>query len=361
MHQLQLCIKQKEITIPHYIGDNLWGILLKFINESFPESALFIITDANVFSLYREELLKHFSTLLNFQDILVIPAGEKSKSRTQKTRLEDELLRAHAGRDTLLIACGGGVVGDLAGFVAATLHRGVAFIQMPTSLLAQVDSSIGGKVGINHPTGKNLLGAFYQPRAVFSDITFLKTLPEEEFLNGLAEVIKYAIILDEELLQWLENDHTKILQRDEPTLTRIITRCQELKIKVVEQDEKEHRYRSILNFGHTVGHALEQLSGYHIKHGFAIATGMLVELQLSHQLLNFPLDMVYRLENLLDRYHLNRISFQQFPINQIWETLLYDKKARQYQPHCTLMEAPYQPRLFYPLKKGELEYVWNRA
>jgi len=230
-------------------------------------------------------------------------------------------------------------------------------VHLPTSLLAQVDSSIGGKTGVNHPAGKNLIGAFYQPQAIFCDVKFIDTLPDDEFISGMGEVIKYAVTLDDELWGWLEKERQAILDREPRTLQKVIERCAKLKIKIAESDEKEAGLRSILNFGHTVGHAIEQLSEYRLKHGFAVAAGMFVAAKLSERYLNYPKERAKRLENLLQSYHLNRVDFSDFKINEIWESMLSDKKTRQQIPRFSLMNASNQPELFYPIEKRELENV----
>ncbi len=357
MHTLHLRINSQPPSVPHFIGRGLWQELIHFLTQHFAASAIYVVTDAHLFRYYGSEVAECLSKHPGFKEILTVPPGEGSKSRKQKTFLEDVLLHARAGRDSVLIAFGGGVVGDLTGFVAATLYRGIPFVQVPTSLIAQADSSIGGKVGINHTSGKNLLGAFYHPRAVFTDVNLLKTLPDDEFLNGMAEVIKYAVTLDDELWKMLENNLKEILRKETMILERMITRCQEVKIRVVEQDEKETRYRSVLNFGHTVGHALEQLSNYRIKHGVAVAAGMRVAAKLSQRLLGYPAEMTERLDHLLAQCNLLQVNPIDYPFEELWNTILSDKKVRLQQPHFTLLRSPQQPCLFYPIEKGNLHDV----
>ncbi len=357
MQILPIHIRASAREIPCFVGSDLWESLTGFLREHHRTHRIYVISDELVADLYGPTLRDHLRSHPGFQEVLTFPAGEASKSRQQKDRLEDRLLSARAGRDSLLIAMGGGVTGDLVGYVAATLHRGVPLVHLPTSLLAQVDSSIGGKVGINHPAGKNLIGAFYQPRAIFCDANFLRTLPAEEFLNGMAEVIKYAAILDDELWEWLDVHSEALLNRDTALVQKVIARCAALKIAVVEADEKESGYRSILNFGHTVGHAIEQLSGYRIKHGFAIAAGMRVAARLSHRRLGYPAERLKRLDDTLAGYHLNRVNPKDFPLDDIWNCILTDKKARDQKPRFSLINAANKPELFYPIPKQELENV----
>ena len=248
---------------------------------------------------------------------------------------------------------GGGVTGDLAGYVASSLHRGIPLIHMPTSLLAFVDSSIGGKVGINHPLGKNLIGSFFQPRAIFVDVSLLETLQTVEYHNGMAEVIKYAVILDQNLWKELEDKRKEILAKDLDTIQDVITSCIKIKIQVVEVDEEESGYRSVLNFGHTIGHAIEQLAQYTIKHGFAISEGMVFAAGLSEKILNYSESNIKRLKQLLERYHLNFNNLKKYDPEIIWETICRDKKARQQTPRFTLIDANNKPSLFYPVTKED--------
>ena len=357
MQPLAMHIKLPAYEIPCYFGENLWESLLRYLQVHFPDFALFVISDSHVAELYKGVVQEKLGAHSGFRGVLTFPAGEANKSRRQKEKLEDALLAQKAGRDTVIVAMGGGVTGDLAGYVAATLLRGVPLVHLPTSLLAQVDSSIGGKTGVNHPAGKNLIGAFYQPQAIFCDVNFIDTLPDDEFSSGMGEVIKYAVTLDDELWQWLEKKRQAILDREHRTLQKVIERCARLKIGIAESDEKEAGLRSILNFGHTVGHAIEQLSKYRLKHGFAVAAGMFVAAKLSERYLNYPKERVERLENLLQSYHLNHVDFSAFTINEIWESMLSDKKTRQQIPRFSLMNASNQPELFYPIEKRELENV----
>lgn len=359
MQVLRLHIETPATDIPIYIGVHLWDDLKAFLRRHYPKHSMYVICDSNIFKLYSARINSVLETISTSKGILTFPPGERSKNRREKERLEDELLRHKAGRDSVLVAVGGGVCGDLAGFVAATFHRGIPLIQVPTSLMAQVDSSIGGKVGINHPAGKNLIGAFHQPEAIFVDLAFLQTLPREEFINGMAEVVKYAVTLDDELWDFIDNEARPILDCDLKILQTVIIRCIQLKMDVVAQDEKESGYRSVLNFGHTVGHAIEKLSGYQIKHGLAISAGMKTALRLSHRLLGFPEERVNRLQKTLRLYQLNSISPGDFSPDQIWETLLGDKKTRLRSPRFTLLNHSCQPQLFYPVQKKEFLDVFS--
>ena len=214
-------------------------------------------------------------------DLLAIPAGERSKTRRVRDGLEDALIRLGADRSTALVALGGGVVGDLTGFVAATFHRGIPHVQVPTTLVGMVDSAIGGKTAINHPQGKNLIGAFHPPAAVYIDVDYLRTLPARALRSGLAEVVKCGVIADPGLFEMLERQTARVLRSDPDLLVRIVESCVRLKARVVSQDPRETGRRIILNFGHTVGHALETLSGYRLTHGEAVAIGLVAEARLA--------------------------------------------------------------------------------
>ncbi|HSB72734.1 MAG TPA: 3-dehydroquinate synthase [Candidatus Methylomirabilis sp.] len=259
--------------------------------------------------------------------VVTVPPGEESKSLDQAAGLCRELVRARLDRGSAILALGGGVIGDLAGFVAATLFRGIGFVNLPTTLLAQVDSSVGGKTGVNLPEGKNLVGAFHQPRLVLADVLTLRTLPDREFRSGLAEVVKHAMIADGELFRRLEESADPILARDPAVLQGIVARNCAIKAKVVESDEREAGVRKILNFGHTVGHALESALGYGtITHGEAVAHGMLVAVSLSVQRGLCPESDAARLGALLRRFGLLGVAL---PSPESLETyMLSDKKAR---------------------------------
>ena len=258
-----------------------------------------IITDTNVGKRFAKAAFNSLALAGFSPSLIVVPAGETAKSLKTVQACYDLLAAHRLERKSFIVALGGGVVGDLAGFVAATYLRGIAFVQVPTTLLAQVDSSVGGKVGVNLKAGKNLVGAFYQPRLVLCDLDALGTLPEREFRAGLAEVIKYGIIYDAQLFARLERDLPKLLQREPKTLAAVIARCCEIKAEVVGQDETESGLRAILNFGHTLGHAIENISGYgKYLHGEAIAIGQVAAAKLSAQVSGLPGREVERIASL---------------------------------------------------------------
>ncbi len=355
MQTLNLRLKTPARVIPIFVGQNLWQRLQEFFAEKFPSHQIFAISDDIIIRIYSKQIENYLGKLERWGGIISFPAGEESKTRQQKAKLENRLFEKQAGRDSLIVAIGGGVTGDLAGFVAASLHRGIPLIQVPTSVLAQVDSSIGGKVGINHPSGKNLLGSFHQPEAIFSDISLLDTLPDEEYFNGLAEVIKYAVTLDNQLFDFLLTNAGKIKNRDKTALKNIITISIGLKIKVVEMDEQEQSYRTILNFGHTLGHAIEKLTKFKIKHGYAIAAGMVYAARLSHQKFGYPANKIKNLSEILDTYHLNSVNIKNFSEDELWKTTFSDKKVRQNKPHFTLLDEKENARLLVPVTFEEFQ------
>ena len=239
-----------------------------------------LVSDATVSSLYRERLLPNFNGKAVAS--IDLPEGEAHKSLATVQMVLDRLVESGAARDTTVVALGGGVVGDITGFAAACYMRGVSFIQVPTTLLAQVDSSVGGKTGVNHEKGKNLIGAFHQPQVVMIDTSTLATLPDRQLKAGLAEVIKYGAICDIEFFAWLEDNMQKLLQKDPAALAYAIQRSCEIKAEVVAEDEREAGRRAILNFGHTFGHAIEHCQGYgEWLHGEAVAAGMIMAAELS--------------------------------------------------------------------------------
>jgi 3-dehydroquinate synthase len=242
-----------------------------------------IVTNETIAPLYLEQLRTTLNQAIDSQiSDLILPDGEQFKDLKHFTIIQSALLEAHAARDTTLIALGGGVIGDITGFAAACYQRGIDFIQVPTTLLSQVDSSVGGKTAVNHPLGKNMIGAFYQPKAVFIDTETLATLPPREFAAGMAEVIKYGIIYDAELFAWLEANITALQALEPATLSHVISHCCAIKAEIVAQDEREKGLRALLNLGHTFGHAIEAEMGYgNWLHGEAVAAGTIIASQIA--------------------------------------------------------------------------------
>ena len=268
------------------------------VGEHLPRRRVALIADADVLALYRAERLGRAGWEA---EALTFPSGERSKTRETWARLTDGLLDAGYGRDSGIVALGGGVAGDLAGFVAATYLRGVPYVQVPTSLLAMLDASVGGKTGVDTPHGKNLIGAFHPPVAVVSDPRVLRTLPEREYRSGMAEAVKHGLIADAEYFGWMEREVEALRRRDPVALQHLVQRSVEIKARVVSADERETGRRAILNAGHTVAHALEQATGYRLVHGEAVALGLVAETELAGRLGLLEAGVRARTEALLTR------------------------------------------------------------
>jgi 3-dehydroquinate synthase len=286
-----------------------------------------IVTNEVVAPLYLERVERALGKAGAATTRIVIPDGEQAKDWRTLERVFDELLAARCGRDTVLVALGGGVVGDLAGFAAAIYQRGIPFIQVPTTLLAQVDSSVGGKTAINHPRGKNMVGAFHQPLAVISDTATLDSLPGRELRAGLAEVIKHGFVLDRAFTDWLDGNLDALLARERSVLAHAVRRSCELKAQVVAADERETGLRAILNFGHTFGHAFEAGAGYGAwLHGEAVAAGMVMAAELSVRVGLLPRAEAMRVRALIGRAGLP-VAGPALSIQRILELMQVDKKA----------------------------------
>ncbi|MGK7930288.1 MAG: 3-dehydroquinate synthase [Microcystaceae cyanobacterium] len=293
--------------------------------------SLLIVSNPEIFEFYGEIVTKSLTDAGFIAYHHIIPAGETYKTLDTIAKIYDTALENRLERSSTLISLGGGVIGDMTGFAAATWLRGVNFIQIPTSLLAMVDASIGGKTGVNHPQGKNLIGAFYQPKLVFIDPIVLKTLPEREFRAGMAEVIKYGIIWDKILFEELESAQAlhQLSSLDEKALSYIITRSCQAKIEVVSQDEKEAGLRAILNYGHTIGHAIESLTGYsQINHGEAVGIGMVAAGKMATLLDLWTPDAEKLQFTLIEKAGLPTVIPHQLDNDQIIHLLQTDKKVK---------------------------------
>ena len=296
-----------------------------------------VITDTNVGPLYGEPLAEALRGLGAEAECLAFAAGEGAKTRETVADLQDRLIDLGYGRDSWVVAVGGGVVGDVAGFVAATLFRGIPYVQVPTTLLAMVDSSVGGKTGVDTPAGKNLVGAFLQPRRVLVDLEVLASLPPEEIAAGMAEVIKYGVIIDADLFESLEGDLLgATLTGSEAALSGIVARCCYLKATVVAADETEAGYRQILNFGHTVGHAIEAVQAYGLRHGEAVAIGMVIEARLATRKMGAPADLADRIATLCGRAGLPTELPPGCLADDIVRAAFRDKKVRRGEIRCAL-------------------------
>lgn len=289
-----------------------------------------VVSDRNVAPLYADSAQKSLRTAGFEPALVVVPAGETAKSLRTVASCYNQLAAHRLERTSFIVALGGGVVGDLAGFVAATYLRGIPFVQVPTTLLAAVDSSVGGKVGVNLAAGKNLVGAFYQPRLVLCDLDTLNTLEMREYRAGLAEVIKYGVIYDGMLFKRLERDMPKLLAREPDALAAVIARCCQIKAAVVAKDETESGLRQILNFGHTIGHALEAVLRYgKYLHGEAVAIGMVAAAHISAAMLGLPATDVARITRLLERAGLPiNVRLTAAQTARLFDAMRLDKKVR---------------------------------
>ena len=315
-----------ERKYPIYIGESVLSNQ-KLIDEHITSSQVLIVTNENVAPLY----LKHIEESLSKvnHDVLILPDGESTKSLDSLNLIITCLMEKKYSRTCILIALGGGVIGDLTGFAAACYQRGVKFIQIPTTLLAQVDSSVGGKTAVNHPLGKNMIGAFYQPCAVLADTNVLSTLPDREFSAGLAEVIKYGLIRDKQFYEWLEENIELVISRDNEALAFAIERSCTNKAEVVAEDERESGVRATLNLGHTFGHAIETALSYKDwLHGEAVGCGMLMAADLSMRLGLLEQKQVDRIKSLLDRAKLPTKIPTGINLKHMLENMKVDKKSR---------------------------------
>ena len=309
--------------------------------QGLPQAAqAVIVSNATIAALHGDALAHTLAALYRKVTVVLLPDGEQHKNWTSLNLIFDHLLAHACDRRTVLFALGGGVVGDMTGFAAASYMRGVPFVQVPTTLLAQVDSSVGGKTAINHPLGKNMIGAFYQPARVICDLATLATLPERELRAGLAEVIKYGPIADDDFLAWLEQNLDALLARDRAALAHAVRRSCEIKAAVVGQDERESGLRAILNFGHTFGHAIESGMGYgQWLHGEAVACGMVLASALSAELGLVPVAYAERLRALIERAGLP-VQAPAMPLARWFELMRVDKKALDGEIRFVVIESP---------------------
>jgi 3-dehydroquinate synthase len=310
------------------VGSGNLGQLGKFVLERGDVTHAVVIVDENVAKTHAVIAAESLHDNGIRIDLVRVPAGEGSKSVTMADTLWNALATTKADRKTLVVAVGGGVIGDLAGFIAATYARGLRFVQVPTTLLAQVDSSVGGKVGVNLPTAKNLVGAFWQPLGVLIDTAVLRTLPDREYLSGLAEVVKYGVILDADFFAFLEGRVSELLARDPATLAKVIAHSCRLKAQVVEADEREETgQRAVLNYGHTFAHALEAVTAYGLLlHGEAVSIGMTCAIHLAHALGRIEDGLVARQTSLLSALHLPT-AMPPLDAEAVLSTMSRDKKV----------------------------------
>ncbi len=333
-----LSIDLGERSYPIHIGTTLLGSSLLFAPHIVGDRVL-IVSNEVVAPLYMKRLHDSLGPLAKV-DKLVLPDGEVTKSLETVNQVLTYMLETHCDRQTTVVALGGGVMGDLTGFSAACYQRGVPFIQVPTTLLSQVDSSVGGKTGVNHSLGKNMIGAFYQPQAVIIDVSTLATLDDRQLSAGIAEVIKYGIIRDLPFFEWLEANMDQIMAREDAVLATIIERSCQAKADVVAEDEKEQGVRALLNLGHTFGHAIENAKGYgEWLHGEAVALGMVMAVDLSCRLGWVAQADVDRIAHLLERANLPTKQVDGVSATQLRELMSIDKKVLNGQLRLVLLKS----------------------
>ena len=323
-------------SYPIFIGAGAMR-LKDALDQVIPARDVLIVTNTIVGPLYAAGLTAALAPRRCLE--VSLPDGETHKTLANVSRLLDVLISNRFARDSCVVALGGGIVGDMAGFAAACYQRGIAFVQVPTTLLAQVDSSVGGKTGVNHPGGKNLIGAFHQPAAVFADTDALRTLPDRELRAGLAEVIKYGLIVDREFFDWLEANATRLLARDTDALTHAIRRSCEIKAEIVARDERELGDRALLNLGHTFGHAIESATNYSTwLHGEAVGAGMLLAADMSQRLGWMSGADVERIERMLKAFGL-RTDVSELAAGTLAEKMKIDKKVAAGRIRLVLLKA----------------------
>ncbi|NRA82428.1 MAG: 3-dehydroquinate synthase [Gammaproteobacteria bacterium] len=323
----QLEVQLGDRSYPIYIGQQLFNDA-ELLTRHISSNKVMLVTNTLVETLYLKQVKNTLERAGKSVDVTVLPDGESYKTLETLNLIFDGLLQGIHGRDTCIVALGGGVVGDMAGFAASCYQRGVDFIQLPTTLLSQVDSSVGGKTAVNHPLGKNMIGAFYQPKAVYIDIDCLKTLASEQFSAGMAEVIKYGIIWDREFFDWLDSNHQTIVGLDNDAITTMIARCCEIKAEVVSSDEHERGIRALLNLGHTFGHAIESEQGYGSwLHGEAVAAGMVLAAKTSLALGLIESESLVNIQQLISRYQLPINAPSTMNYNSFIKHMVIDKKV----------------------------------
>ena len=322
---------------PIFIGSDLnpQSLLEPYIKGK----QVMVVTNTTVAPLYLEHYVTAIEALGKTVATCILPDGEKYKNIEHLNLIFDALLEAGFNRDATVLALGGGVIGDMAGFASACFQRGIYFIQVPTTLLSQVDSSVGGKTGINHPLGKNMIGAFQQPQVVLADMAQLSTLPDRELSAGLAEVIKYALLGDLDFLLWLEENMDGLVGRDSALLAEAVYRSCAHKARIVANDEKEQGERALLNLGHTFGHAIESYLGYGVwLHGEAVATGMVMAADLSQRMGWISAEDLQRTKKIIQRAHLP-VKCPAIPLDEFLAYMAHDKKVLNGQLRLVLMKS----------------------
>ncbi|AVV84853.1 3-dehydroquinate synthase [Shewanella putrefaciens] len=354
MKQIQVDLGER--SYPIYIGQNLMNDS-EALSRYLLKKRILIVTNETVAPLYLNQIQE---VMVSFGEVesVILPDGEQFKDLAHLDAIFTALLQRNYGRDSVLVALGGGVIGDMTGFAAACYQRGIDFIQIPTTLLSQVDSSVGGKTAVNHPLGKNMIGAFYQPQLVLIDTQCLHTLPAREFAAGMAEVIKYGIMWDGEFFQWLENNVQALKRLETEALVYAISRCCEIKADVVSQDETEQGVRALLNLGHTFGHAIEAEMGYgNWLHGEAVAAGTVLAAQTARSLGLIDESIVCRIVQLLQAFDLPVSAPESMDFDSFIQHMRRDKKVLGGQIRLVLPTGIGQADVFSQVTESTLEQV----
>jgi len=348
--------------VPVALGDRSYDIVIQpgilsqighMLSDAGCSGRVVIVTNPVVEKLYGRVVHRALRQAGYSPFFIIIPDGEQAKTVKGLTKILDALVMEHIERQDVILALGGGVTGDVAGFAASTYLRGIPFIQVPTTLVAQVDSSVGGKTGVNHPRGKNLIGAFYQPRMVVIDPCVLQTLPSRQWIAGLAEVIKYGMIADKQFFEYLEHHVEELRKQSDEVIPHVLRRCCEIKADIVASDERESGRRRILNYGHTVGHALEAWGQYKKwLHGEAVGLGMIQEASIAHYLGLCSIDIVERQGDLIKRVGLPSAIPEKMKFLELWQAMQHDKKVIKGDIYCVLPERIGEVRVIPLIRKS---------
>ncbi len=348
----------KDFSYDIFIDTHVFAKAAAWIKKNMKASKYAVITDSNVAKLYADKFSKEMGRKGLQNDVLVFRAGEKSKTLATAEAVIEAMAKHGYGRDSAVVALGGGVVGDLAGFTAATYARGIPFVQVPTTLLAMADSSVGGKTGVDTGLAKNMAGAFWQPKAVFMGMNALKSLPDREMRNGLAESIKHALIMDKKFFNYLEKNMDKILKRDMKVLAKVAGRNVKIKGKVVEKDPEEKGLRRVLNYGHTIGHAIEQVSNYRVAHGEAVAAGCVAAGKIGVMKKYLKESEVERYEALFKKAGLRAKVPKEIRNTRILRAMSLDKKAKKGKARFVMLSGIGKVKSF---RGAYADYIDNKV
>jgi len=352
---------EKKYHCNLFIGKDILSDIDTHLIPLLPGKKVGLVTNSLIKQLYGNKIVKILSQKGILVHIIEVPDGENSKSFSGAEKIYDQLLQFKVDRSTALVALGGGVIGDLAGFVAATFMRGIPLVHIPTTLLAQIDSSIGGKVAIDHPKAKNIVGSFYQPIANLVDSVVLKSLPLAHLKNGIAEAIKIAIISSPSFFNWIDQHMDRLLQKEQDALDFLVSQAAQLKIDIILRDPWERHQRHFLNLGHSIGHALETLGDYSsIAHGEAVAMGTVLETRIAYYKKLCKREEKEKIENIISKLGiLSNLDLLQINMKECWDTILLDKKNKNGNIRFVLPERIGKVQLFQPILKEDVEVAFN--